>query len=72
MQAQLSTSQTSGPDHGDESLTPLEQEVLDEYARLLENLNNVRYPALLGSFLFAHIRFVPTAVQFEDIQNAHR
>jgi hypothetical protein len=26
----------------EESLTPLEQEVLDEYARLLGNLNNVR------------------------------
>ena len=26
----------------DETLTALEQEVLDEYARLLANLNNVR------------------------------
>lgn len=26
----------------EESLSPLEQEVLDEYARLLGNLNNVR------------------------------
>jgi len=31
-------SQTS---EGEESLSPLEQEVLDEYARLLGNLNNV-------------------------------
>lgn len=38
----LSTSQTSGAEQGEESLTPLEQEVLDEYARLLGNLNNVR------------------------------
>jgi DASH complex subunit DAD3 len=29
---------------GEESLTPLEQEVLDEYARLLGNLNTVSYP----------------------------
>lgn len=28
--------------HGDETLSPLEQEVLDEYARLLGNLNTVR------------------------------
>jgi DASH complex subunit DAD3 len=27
--------------HGDETLSPLEQEVLDEYARLLGNLNTV-------------------------------
>jgi DASH complex subunit DAD3 len=31
----------------EESLTPLEQEVLDEYARLLENLNTVRLSFLL-------------------------
>jgi DASH complex subunit DAD3 len=29
---------------GEDSLTPLEQEVLDEYARLLGNLNTVRSP----------------------------
>lgn len=39
----LSASQTSD---GEESLTPLEQEVLDEYARLLGNLNTVR-PSLI-------------------------
>jgi DASH complex subunit DAD3 len=38
----LSASQISGAEHGEETLTPLEQEVLDEYARLLGNLNNVR------------------------------
>jgi hypothetical protein len=33
-------------DDGAETLSPLEQEVLDEYARLLENLNDVRwYPS---------------------------
>ncbi|KAF2636987.1 hypothetical protein P280DRAFT_433972, partial [Massarina eburnea CBS 473.64] len=40
----FTTSQaTTNPDaaEGDESLTPLEQEVLDEYARLLGNLNNM-------------------------------
>ena len=31
-------------DPDDETLTPLEQEVLDEYARLLENLNTVSLP----------------------------
>jgi hypothetical protein len=31
-------------DDGAEALSPLEQEVLDEYARLLGNLNNVRRP----------------------------
>ena len=31
---------------GEESLSPLEQEVLDEYARLLGNLNNVSPPIL--------------------------
>ncbi|KAF1840721.1 uncharacterized protein K460DRAFT_410136 [Cucurbitaria berberidis CBS 394.84] len=37
-----STSQTTGgAEQGDESLTPLEQEVLDEYARLLGNLNTM-------------------------------
>lgn len=35
----LSASQTS---NSDETLSPLEQEVLDEYARLLGNLNTVR------------------------------
>ncbi|ORY06653.1 DASH complex subunit Dad3-domain-containing protein, partial [Clohesyomyces aquaticus] len=36
----LSTSQLSPPSPS-ETLTPLEQEVLDEYARLLGNLNNM-------------------------------
>ncbi|KAF2120603.1 DASH complex subunit Dad3-domain-containing protein [Lophiotrema nucula] len=40
-QQPLSTSQTQHPDSQDETLTPLEQEVLDEYARLLGNLNNM-------------------------------
>jgi hypothetical protein len=39
----LSASQASYPPDT-ESLTPLEQEVLDEYARLLGNMNNVRAP----------------------------
>lgn len=36
-------------DAGSETLSPLEQEVLDEYARLLENLNNVRSSLHLSS-----------------------
>jgi DASH complex subunit DAD3 len=45
--AHLSASQASGAADADpETLSPLEQEVLDEYARLLGNLNNVRtHPA---------------------------
>jgi DASH complex subunit DAD3 len=43
--AQLSASQASGADIDNETLSPLEQEVLDEYARLLGNLNNVRLDA---------------------------
>lgn len=43
----LSLSQTAHPVPDAETLSPLEQEVLDEYARLLDNLNNVRRnPAL--------------------------
>lgn len=40
----LSTSLRASHNGNDaESLTPLEQEVLDEYARLLGNLNDVRH-----------------------------
>jgi DASH complex subunit DAD3 len=51
---------TSGLE-ANESLSPLEQEVLDEYARLLGNLNNVRLPYNLNISLshtptiFAHL-----------------
>lgn len=38
--AEASQSSTSNPP----ACTPLEQEVLDEYARLLDNLNQVRSP----------------------------
>jgi DASH complex subunit DAD3 len=44
--APFSTSQASHADLDSESLSPLEQEVLDEYARLLGNLNTVRPLAL--------------------------
>lgn len=40
------TQQPSAPSPSSETLSPLEQEVLDEYARLLGNLNNVRLLAL--------------------------
>jgi DASH complex subunit DAD3 len=36
-----STASYQGGFEDEESLSPLEQEVLDEYARLLGNLNNV-------------------------------
>lgn len=45
----FSASQAAAMDD-EESLTPLEQEVLDEYARLLENLNTVRVFPLSPSF----------------------
>lgn len=45
---QLSTSQASP---GAESLSPLEQEVLDEYARLLDNMDNVCCPLPCALFL---------------------
>ncbi|KAF2798342.1 hypothetical protein K505DRAFT_321962 [Melanomma pulvis-pyrius CBS 109.77] len=39
----LSTSQApAATPMATETLSPLEQEILDEYARLLDNLNNVR------------------------------
>jgi len=50
----LSASQTSGA--GDESLSPLEQEVLDEYARLLGNLNNVRLASYISLAHTPHSR----------------
>ena len=42
-QQHLSTSHDSAPSPS-ETLSPLEQEVLDEYARLLGNLNHVHIP----------------------------
>lgn len=36
--------------NSEESLSPLEQEVLDEYARLLENMNTVRPLSSLSLF----------------------
>lgn len=51
----LSTS-TSQPPSDAESLTPLEQEVLDEYARLLGNMNEVRLsPPSPIPLLFLHL-----------------
>lgn len=48
--APFSASQASHGDLDSESLSPLEQEVLDEYARLLGNLNTVRRPATTSHF----------------------
>ena len=41
---QASTASHTGGFEDEESLSPLEQEVLDEYARLLGNLNDVCHP----------------------------
>ena len=41
---QASTASHTGGFEDEESLSPLEQEVLDEYARLLGNLNDVCQP----------------------------
>lgn len=45
---QASTASHQGGFEDEESLSPLEQEVLDEYARLLGNLNDVRFPFSLS------------------------
>jgi outer membrane protein OmpA-like peptidoglycan-associated protein len=45
----------------EETLTPLEQEVLDEYARLLENLNTVRFIHSFLFFPFAFFNHLPFA-----------
>lgn len=45
-QTSTASHQAGFGDDDEESLTPLEQEVLDEYARLLGNLNNVRFASV--------------------------
>ena len=47
LQASMTSQQGGYDDDDEESLSPLEQEVLDEYARLLGNLNDVRCPCRL-------------------------
>ncbi|KAH9865403.1 hypothetical protein J1614_008986 [Plenodomus biglobosus] len=63
----LSTSQTSGPsgDHDEESLTALEQEVLDEYARLLGNLNTM-------STLLLSLSNAPSAAILDGLRGLER
>ncbi|KAF2855988.1 hypothetical protein T440DRAFT_356569, partial [Plenodomus tracheiphilus IPT5] len=62
----LSTSQTSGAgDPDEESLTPLEQEVLDEYARLLGNLNNM-------STLLLSLSNAPSAAILDGLRGLER
>lgn len=56
-----STASNAAGFEDEESLSPLEQEVLDEYARLLGNLNNVRCHAMLYcNFLPNCLAPVPT------------
>ena len=51
---------TTDPETGDPELSPLEQEVLDEYAKLAGNLDNVRRSHLPSSPLIfpflSHLR----------------
>ncbi|KAF2002886.1 hypothetical protein P154DRAFT_618274 [Amniculicola lignicola CBS 123094] len=60
----LSTSQNATGE-GAESLTPLEQEVLDEYARLLGNLNNM-------SSLLAQLSANPSAEILDALRGLER
>jgi len=52
----------------DETLSPLEQEVLDEYARLLGNLNNVRHP----QHPMLELHDLANASRFEDVLASSR
>jgi len=61
-------SSPSGPDRPDsseESLTPLEQEVLDEYARLLGNLNTM-------SSLLLTLSNAPSAAILDGLRGLER
>ncbi|KAF1936066.1 hypothetical protein EJ02DRAFT_388036 [Clathrospora elynae] len=61
----LSVSQTSGPSQDEESLMPLEQEVLDEYARLLGNLNTM-------STLLLSLSNAPSAAILDGLRGLER
>ena len=68
--ASPSPSQTSSPgpdrpDSSEESLTPLEQEVLDEYARLLGNLNTM-------SSLLLTLSNAPSAAILDGLRGLER
>ncbi|KAH8731214.1 DASH complex subunit Dad3, partial [Phaeosphaeriaceae sp. PMI808] len=52
-------------DLDDETLTPLEQEVLDEYARLLGNLNNM-------SKLLLDLSNAPSAAMLDGLRGLER
>ncbi|KAF3000301.1 hypothetical protein E8E13_008767 [Curvularia kusanoi] len=65
---QNSTASHPGPGLGfedEESLSPLEQEVLDEYARLLGNLNNM-------STLLAELSDKPSAAILDGLRGLER
>lgn len=51
--------------HPEELLSPLEQEVLDEYAKLVGNLDDV-FLSLSFSFLFSVFFNLPTLLVFPD------
>jgi len=63
----LSTSQTAqtSTSNADQNLSPLEQEVLDEYARLLGNLNNL-------SALLADLSSNPSAEILDALRGLER
>ncbi|KAL6706744.1 hypothetical protein ACN47E_005080 [Coniothyrium glycines] len=63
--AVLCTSQDPGSGPADESLTPLEQEVLDEYARLLGNLNTM-------STLLLELSNKPSAAILDGLRGLER
>ncbi|OAL50782.1 hypothetical protein IQ07DRAFT_680129 [Pyrenochaeta sp. DS3sAY3a] len=54
-----------GPGQGEESLSPLEQEVLEEYARLLGNLNNM-------SSLLSTLSNTPSAAILDGLRGLER
>ncbi|KAF1915169.1 DASH complex subunit Dad3-domain-containing protein, partial [Ampelomyces quisqualis] len=61
----FSASQTPGADTDKETLSPLEQEVLDEYARLLGNLNNM-------SALLVELSNHPSAAMLDGLRGLER
>jgi DASH complex subunit DAD3 len=54
MASETPEAQALGLDTDNETLSPLEQEVLDDYARLLGNLNNVRLQSTSNTIPFAN------------------
>lgn len=59
----MATSNPSNPSKSTSLFTPLEQEILDEYTLLLDNLNNVNY----GPFPFS----IPLPHPLTTLQRNH-